>query len=538
MFGLVVTKAADSVGVHGVTRPAPATGGARDRAEEPTGPCVVSGKATAAECSTPSPTEVSRSSNSANHHNAKGLFGTRESLPYGLPSCALSATLPSPSVVSPAKKKAKKSCPERKKAPDAPRRPLSAYNIFFLVERERLLNEVDQGSFLYDDALVEKAVMANLKGAKTRKKRSHRKSHGKIAFKDLATAVSERWKVLSPDTKALFEKYAVSERSKYKQKMEVWQKQRKKEKVGARSTEAAPSTVVSQSPDSEPSVVSPVVDVESTKAIKIIDPSSPYVPSFAPRDDSLTSMMRRSRAYTALLEQKQAEYELRNSMLDHMHMMINYPHDGLSPDVYESHEYHQYETAPVPSNSFGLATYTTYPEYNEPVDYYDAADATFQLAQRTLPRPHPQCSASTNQLAYPTLPSPHMISVENAPLFSHGSSPFGIQPAQAFKGTVYDLAPAYDDTPPYGAALDPGHPMYDTRCVPHPLHPPQTRPDSFASAVPSVRSLQSRELMAYDLDDDASDDGENEELDVDDESIMGVLNPTADPFSLACVFEA
>jgi hypothetical protein len=42
----------------------------------------------------------------------------------------------------------------------------------------------------------------------------------------------------------------------------------------------------------------------------------------------------------------------------------------------------------------------------------------------------------------------------------------------------------------------------------------------------------------YGLDEEVSDEDDNDELDVDDESIMGVLNPTADPFSLACVFEA
>jgi HMG (high mobility group) box len=443
-------------------------------------------------------------------------------------------------VVSPTKKKAKRSCPERKKAPDAPRRPLSAYNIFFLVERERLLSEVDQGGFRYDDALVEKAVVANLKEARTRKKRSHRKSHGKIAFKDLATAVSERWKVLSPSTKAVFEKYATNERKKYKQKMEVWQKQRKKEiemeTVDTSSeADAAPSSAVSQAPVSEPSVVSPGGD-ESAKPIKIIDSSSPHVPSFAPRDDSLNSMMRRGHAYAALLERKQAEFELRNSMLDHMHMMINYPQDDVAPDVYESHDYLRYETHPVASNTFGLATYAPYHEYSEPLDYYDAAEATFKLAQRTLPPPQPQYYSNTIQVSHPALPS-HAINIEG-PFVAQRSPAVGVQYGQAFNGAVYDIPPAYDDMPTYGAAVDMSTAMFDSRCDPHPSYAQQTSLDSFPNVVPSVRSLQSHEPIAYDLDEDGSDEGDNDELDYDDESIMGVLNPSADPFSLACVFEA
>jgi hypothetical protein len=530
---------ADTATAHSVPKTARATEDARDWAAKSSLRSTMSDEPTASERATPSPSEVSDSSSSANE-NGRGLFGALKPLPSGVPLGSQSGTPPGPSAARSTKKKARRSCPERKKDPDAPRRPLSAYNIFFLVERERLLSEGGQVGFRYDDELVEKAVKANLKEAKTRKKRSHRKSHGKIAFKDLATAVSERWKVLSPATKAVFEKYATNERKKYKQKMEVWQKQRKKESVDANEPEAAPSTVVSQSPVSlaEPSVVSPGGD-ESAKAIKIVDACSPYVPSFAPVDDSLNSMMRRSRAYKALLERKQAELELRNSMLDHMHMMMHYPQDDASPDVYESHDFHYYEVQPVPSNTFGLATYVPYPEYGETLDYYDAADATFKLAQRTLPPPHTACYSNTNQVAYPTPPT-HGINIEG-PFSSHGAPAVSLQHGQAFDGAVYGCSPAYEDMPAYCSVVDADNAMFNSRCAPHPHHAQQTPSEPFPNAVPSVRSLQTHEPIVYDLDEGSDDDeGDNDQLDVDDddESIMGVLNPTADPFSLACVFEA
>jgi len=218
---------------------------------------------------------------------------------------------------------------------------------------------------------------------------------------------------------------------------------------------------------------------------------------------------------------------------------MNYPQDGASPDMYDSHDYNYYEVPPVPSNPFGLATYAPYPEYSEALDYYDATDATFKLAQRTLPPPHTPCYPNTIQVAYPAPPS-HRINIEG-PFSPNGASAVSLQHGHAFDGSVYGCSPAFDDFPAYCSVVDADNAMFDSRCAPHPHHEQRTPPEPFPNVVPSVRSLQTHEPIVYDLDEGSDDDeGDNDQLDVDDddESIMGVLNPTADPFSLACVFEA
>mmetsp|Transcript_14325 Transcript_14325/g.19960 ORF Transcript_14325/g.19960 Transcript_14325/m.19960 type:complete len:315 (+) Transcript_14325:134-1078(+) len=104
---------------------------------------------------------------------------------------------------------------KRKKKPEgAPKRPLSAYNIFFQHERRRLILEaVDNGDASSEDIA---------EWLKSGRNRPHRKSHGKIAFLDLVRTVSAKWKKLSDADKQVFKLRAEGEQIRYKEELQVW----------------------------------------------------------------------------------------------------------------------------------------------------------------------------------------------------------------------------------------------------------------------------------------------------------------------------
>jgi hypothetical protein len=89
-----------------------------------------------------------------------------------------------------------------------PKRPLSAYNIFFRKERQALLGE---------DLALEFEITDQTR-------RKHRKTHGKIGFAEMARLVGQRWKKLDTATKQGFEEQANGEKERYVEHLEVWKK--------------------------------------------------------------------------------------------------------------------------------------------------------------------------------------------------------------------------------------------------------------------------------------------------------------------------
>lgn len=115
-----------------------------------------------------------------------------------------------------------------KKPKDMPRRPLSAYNLFFRQERERLL----KGGW-----------KAAAKAAKKQKQHDELSDTEEGAddksktggFANLARTVAAKWKTLPADEKAPFEKEAAREKARYDAQMLHWralQEQKKAQKAG------------------------------------------------------------------------------------------------------------------------------------------------------------------------------------------------------------------------------------------------------------------------------------------------------------------
>lgn len=87
---------------------------------------------------------------------------------------------------------------------EKPKRPLSAYNIFFKEERHRILDQIPDSE-------------AKLNPPKRKRKK---KPHGKIGFETLAKRIGQRWKSLPADEMAVYKRKAADDMKRYKREME------------------------------------------------------------------------------------------------------------------------------------------------------------------------------------------------------------------------------------------------------------------------------------------------------------------------------
>jgi len=122
--------------------------------------------------------------------------------------------------------------------PKKPQRPLSAYHIFFQLEKEYIIQTMDGDAA--DQSMMEDKILhddvpqryKNIKlmpdwyaGPGKRPKKKHRKQHGKIGFLELSRIVSKRWAELEkadPETKAFVQKIAKSEAAEYYKEMDQY----------------------------------------------------------------------------------------------------------------------------------------------------------------------------------------------------------------------------------------------------------------------------------------------------------------------------
>lgn len=128
----------------------------------------------------------------------------------------------------------------RKKHKDKPKRPLSAYNIFFKEERARILESIptktekQEGD---DDDTAE----GDKKGGRKRKKTPH----GKIGFENLAKMIGQRWQEINKEDKAdKYKKLAAEDMKRYKEQMEIFltklEEEKKKQEAGEEDSAEEP----------------------------------------------------------------------------------------------------------------------------------------------------------------------------------------------------------------------------------------------------------------------------------------------------------
>jgi HMG-box domain len=95
----------------------------------------------------------------------------------------------------------------RRKPKNRPKRPLSAYNIFFKDERERILSDIPG---------EHQKEHGNKKG---KRKKS---PHGKIGFESLAKTIGKRWQSLDPARVEHYKSKAAEDMVRYKEEMEIF----------------------------------------------------------------------------------------------------------------------------------------------------------------------------------------------------------------------------------------------------------------------------------------------------------------------------
>ena len=129
---------------------------------------------------------------------------------------------------------------KRKTVKGGPRRPLTAYNLFFQIGRQRLVN----GDSVDDISVEDINKMTIHQQARHKLRTTHQRTHGKIGFQELAKTLGKKWKSLDPICKRRLDELATTEKKRYAAEMEIWKKSQE-----AQSTQKAKHTNIDRPPD-------------------------------------------------------------------------------------------------------------------------------------------------------------------------------------------------------------------------------------------------------------------------------------------------
>lgn len=105
----------------------------------------------------------------------------------------------------------------RRKPKDQPRRALSAYNIFFKDERQRIL-----------DRIPDPVVATDGDEISARKRNNKKSPHGKIGFESLAKMIGQRWQEIGPEEIEYYKVKADEDKKRYQEEMDYFINSKKK----------------------------------------------------------------------------------------------------------------------------------------------------------------------------------------------------------------------------------------------------------------------------------------------------------------------
>lgn len=142
----------------------------------------------------------------------------------------------------------------KKKDSDMPKRPLSAYNIFFQDERQRILEDMNVSQHLL-------LQQGGLNAAVDQKQQPK----PQVRFAELSRHIAAKWNDLGDDAKGLYQALAEKEQNRYAREMIYWNAQRGLQKSGeekqaADSPGSSASTSAARREDETPSLLGPWQD--------------------------------------------------------------------------------------------------------------------------------------------------------------------------------------------------------------------------------------------------------------------------------------
>jgi len=157
------------------------------------------------------------------------------------------------------KKKRKSPANPWKKPKDMPKRPLSAYNLFFKSEREQLIRSA---------SLDTKPAATKTGKHKAESSSTKLSQTAGIGFANLAKTIAAKWKTLSESEKAPFEERAAIDKQRYDEAVAEWRLKKKKEEAAKPSPAEGSSTELPSSPEG--------MDASSSHSIEVEHLESPY----------------------------------------------------------------------------------------------------------------------------------------------------------------------------------------------------------------------------------------------------------------------